>query len=149
MRNFNQCSVGPPSTTILPFNLICLRKTQKVLYHRLLAETLDENLRTCHVMYMFFASKVWGCVHSTQKENDRPRPVKETVHSARSKHSGRWQYVMDTTAALTLWLIHLQPLVMFAPLHLSWSPFQPQSSLESLPHGFFVTQRFLSLFAFA
>lgn len=83
-------------------------------------------------------SKAWVCVCTVPKQKNTrsqlltdPGLLNGTGHFGKPRYSGRWHYVMDTTAALILWLIQLQTLVMFAPLQLSLSLVQPQGSLES------------------
>lgn len=99
-------------------------------------------------------SKAWVCVCTVPKQkNSRPQLLSDpglldgTGPFGKPRYSGRWHYVMDTTAALILWLIQLQTLVMFAPLQRSRRPVQPPGSRESLPHALFVTKHFLSLLA--
>lgn len=65
------------------------------------------------------------------------------MYFGRTKHGGKWQWIMGTTAALIARLILLQPLVMFTSLHVRGSQFS-YNNPSSLPLVFFVTKHFLS-----
>lgn len=84
---------------------------------------------------------------SVVHKNDRPQRVRGNMYFGRTKHGGKWQWIMGTTAALIARLILLQPLVMFTSLH-ERSQFS-YNNPSSLPLVFFVTKHFLSLFACA